>query len=299
MIIDSSDHQSKIEKYISANIGSDYQYYLAKYDKNFIKYKISDICYSPESKLFGIIKNSKISVLGKFLPLKWDTSFFNFKVGKISDIYGSKFNEKLTLLKEIKSFAKINGYKLIICRVDASDISSIHALEEIGFKWVDGMNILLNEYNKTPLEYHADQQKDVNISVVSKDEVVSSEKIKELVISFAKNGRLNNDPKFSSDQVRKFYISLFESLVKKDNTLMIITKKNENIIGFALGMKDTLLGKFLKTSIGYLWMISIDENASNKGIGRRLFQEFINEFSNNIQLIEVGTQMNNYAALNL
>ena len=299
MIIDSSIVQSKIENFISSNLGSDYQYYLTNYDKNFIKYKINDICHTSEGKLFGIVINSEISALGRLLQLQWDSSFFNFKVAKITDLYGTQFSEKFALLKEIKTFAKNEDYKLIVCRVDASDISSVHALEQLGFKWVDGMNIFLCDRNKKHFEFSPTTCGDENISVVTNGNHDFSNKIQELVLSFAKKGRLNNDPRILPSQVERFYLSLFDSLVKKDGSLMLVSKKNNKIVGFALGVEDTGLQKYLTNSLGYLWMISVDKTLAGQGVGRRLFKKFINTFSNNMELIEIGTQMNNYEALNL
>ena len=299
MIIDGSIDKCRLNKYVSSNIGSDYQHYLTKYDNNFINYKIIDFCDSSKAKLFGNIVNSEISALGRLLPLEWDSTIFNFKVAKITDLYGTRFSEKLALIKEIIVFAKNDGYKLVTCRVDAGDIFSIHALEEVGFKWVDGMNIFLCDSDEKQFESSSGSQTDENIGVLKNKDFDSLKKIKELVLTFSKKGRLHNDPRISSNQVKDFYLSLFESLVKENRPLMLVSRKNEKIVGFALGTEDTVLQKYLTSSLGYLWMISVDETFTGRGVGQRLFQAFIKKFSNKMQLIEIGTQMNNYKALNL
>ena len=80
---------------------------------------------------------------------------------------------------------------------------------------------------------------------------------------------------------------------------MLVSRKNDKIVGFALGTEDTVLKKYINTSLGYLWLIAVDDAVAGQGIGQRLLQAFLKKISNRVQLIEVGTQMNNYKALNL
>ena len=164
MVIDDSIDKYGLKKYISSNIGSDYQYYLTHYDANFIKYKINALCDTPKVRLFANIVDSEITAVGGLLHLEWDSTVFNFKVARISDLYGSGFNEKLTLINAIKDYAQNDGYKLVVCRADARDISSIHALEESGFKWVDGMNIFLCDSKKIKFGLSTASQTDEVIS---------------------------------------------------------------------------------------------------------------------------------------
>jgi ribosomal protein S18 acetylase RimI-like enzyme len=299
MIIDNSIDKYRLKKYVSSNIGSDYQYYLTHYDTNFINYKIKAFCDTPKSRLFANIVDSEITALGRLRHLEWDSTVFDFKVAKITDLYGTGFSEKLALINAIKNYAQDDDYKLVVCRVAARDISSIHALEEVGFKWVDGMNIFVCDSNKTKVRSPSTCQADEIISELKRDELDASVKINELVLTFSKNGRLHNDPRISDNLVNDFYLNLFDSLVKKDKPLMLACRKNDKIVGFAIGTEDTVLKKYINTSMGYLWLIAVDEAVTGQGVGHRLLQAFIKKFSNRMGLIEVGTQMNNYKALNL
>ena len=295
------EKDARIAEYVASHAGSDYQEYLLGCDDRFANYSVNRFCHSTDGIIFGLVTDTDVSALAKLVNLEWDTRCFGFKVAKLANLFGNQAESKATLLEEVKAYARAEGVKLLTCRVAYDDFSSLHALEEVGFRIVDAMNIFLwDSQGSTSKDQRSNVTPDgVMVSPLKKSDRSTCQALREIAMSTFRHSRLNNDPRFSIAQVRTFYERLLNSFLEKQESLILVARIDDNPAGFVLGAKDVELSEHLAHSLGYLWLVAVDESSAGRGVGQALFEVFLQCFSRQVRFIEVGTQINNYSALNL
>ena len=104
----------------------------------------SSILINNENRVIAAYKNKRIEPAGlvALSLLPWDTAHFGFKMAKICHLVADGNYEETVVLKRrllhyLLKLCKNEKFSHITCRIDIDDISSIHALEENGFKLMD------------------------------------------------------------------------------------------------------------------------------------------------------------------
>ena len=295
------EKDTRIAEHVASHAGSDYQEYLLDYDDQFVNYRVNSFCHSTDGIIFGLVTDAEVSALAKLVHLDWDTHCFGFEVAKIANFFGNQTESKATLLEEVKAYARAEGVKLLTCRVAYDDFSSLHALEEVGFRIVDAMNIFLwdSQWSTPGGQRNSVTPDGVMVSPLEKGDWNTHQAVREIAMSAFRHSRLDNDPRFSIVQVRTFYERLLNSFLEKQESLILVARIDDTAAGFILGAEDIELSEHLAYSLGYLWLVAVDEAFAGRGVGQTLFDVFMQRFSRQVRFIEVGTQINNYPALNL
>ncbi len=218
--------------------------------------------------------------------LAWDSKIFGKNVGKISSFQGeigNNFN-KLKFIEQLKDNIYNSNFELLYFRHDLEYLGFIEAFEEVGFKIEDIMNIYFGKADNFN-----------NICYVDACIIEYNEKYKTKISRIAKNSfhysRFYNDYKISNEIADSIYDKLFLSILNSPQKFIRLLKLNSEIAGFVLGERDDL-----NPEIGYLWLIGLAEKYRGKGHGDNLLRCFLKEFSKEVEVIEIGTQVNNLAA---
>lgn len=90
--------------------------------------------------------------------LPWDTKFFGFTMGKLDYLvsmggYEKSITIKRYLLSSLMAVCRREKFIHLNCRVDIEDISSLHALEENGFRIMDTMVTFAFDCRKPKISY--------------------------------------------------------------------------------------------------------------------------------------------------
>ena len=80
-------------------------------------------------------------------------------------------------------------------------------------------------------------------------------------------------------------------MINNSNNYCKVAEINGKLCGFIIGQTDVLNPKLC-----YLSLIAVSEDYSGKSIGKELFKAFIQDFGRHHELIEIGTQINNFSA---
>ncbi|MBU4467246.1 MAG: hypothetical protein KKC39_00670, partial [Candidatus Omnitrophica bacterium] len=120
-------------------------------------YFLKEISDSLDQGDHVIIAKNKKRIIGliSVAKLLWDTAHFGIKMAKINYLIAEgSYQESRMVKKELLSFAirqcKTEGIEHLSCKVDTSDYSSAHCLEEKYFKLMDTILtyiILIKSYN--------------------------------------------------------------------------------------------------------------------------------------------------------
>lgn len=200
-------------------------------------------------------------------PLKWDSTFFNLKIGKISDI------ESLPSAQEIKEYDLIYIEQLN----DKKIKKKAAALFNIDYtdKKINFLKILKKDT----------QEPDKNIKEYNSK--TANKKLIDLAIQSGVFSRFKLDSHFSDEGYKKLYIQWIKNSVKKKSADLVLVygdaRKPEGFI--------TLLFKEQLAQIG---LIAVDSEHQKKGIGKALISavEYYAK-KNNCTKLQVVTQAEN------
>ncbi len=116
---------------------------ITRYDQNeYLLNDISRILKEPRSAAFVFTGADKALGFAVLRRLGWDSGIIGRNMWQIPYLaaegcYPENVKIKIALLRTILEYAVRAGEAHISCRVDAADIASIHALEEVKFKLMD------------------------------------------------------------------------------------------------------------------------------------------------------------------
>jgi dTDP-4-amino-4,6-dideoxy-D-galactose acyltransferase len=214
--------------------------------------------------------------------LKWDSKFFNKKIGELKVV-----PEQLSGVETVVEEAKKNGFKYIICKIQQQQTALIKLLESLGFylsdigvTWaVETDKFLYKNMNKNP-----GIKKSLNIAT-EKDIPM----LKKMVKSLFLESRFYNDPFFSIEEADNLYMTWIENSVKGSVADVVFHIPNT---GFITCKKFPL-------STGEIVLIGMKKAFRGKGIGTTLIEEAIKWFKmQGVNLVTVRTQLKNLSAMN-
>ena len=168
-----------------------------------------------------------------------------------------------------------------MCRITASDPLLANALEEVGFRICDILNIYV--------------AKSVSANTEVLDHRSEASEILEHCIKGMKWGRIHQDPNIIPAMAHQFYLELTREILTQECHVTIV-RSDGRAVGFAIGVPEIETSNFLNERFGVLWLIAIDPEFQGIGLGKKLFKEFLLNFSGLCDIVEIGTQSNNKPA---
>lgn len=134
-----------------------------------------------------------------------------------------------------------------------------------------------------------------NYKFKNKDCLLADNKDEKMIKAIASksfiNDRFHNDKKISNKVAskikREWAANFFRGL--RGNQCFVI-KEKKNLLGFLISN--------VNNKKGIIDLIAVDKKYRNKGVGKKLITSMINYYRNKINVIEVGTQLNNIESLN-
>jgi RimJ/RimL family protein N-acetyltransferase len=275
---------------------NDYRYYrfpkdkLVEYLRQCIKHSIAD----DHNHLF--VASDKGIVVGmavlNFLP--WDTEHFGFSMAQIRYLmadgdYARAHSIKVRLIAFISSYCKEEGTVHISGRVDAEDISSIHALESSGFKLVD----TLVKYVFNCHKHRIYAVKDLCKVRMFKDQDLLI--LKEIArVAFTKD-RFHSDPGFDRKKADELHVKWLEDLCRGEHERIFVAERNGRPIGFLAFRLKKELEKLMGCKIGGhgLNAVSFQAKGAYPSLVKALLQDSILHYD----YLEFDTQVKNYEVL--
>ncbi len=206
----------------------------------------------------------------------WDTEILERKTAKILS-FQPKGAPK-SLAEELTSSLAKEKIEYAIFRVNASYFPTIHALEDAGFKLVDG-------YLELECEVKEGESLPTNVRKAKNEDLEQLQAI--AARSFSKT-RFYNDPLIKKSQGDKIYSEWIKnSILGKMADMVLVWEEGKSLLGFVTIRKN-----------GNLTLISVSKNAQGKGIGKLLVKAALNQFKKwGISKSTIETQMTNISAL--
>lgn len=243
--------------------------------------------------ILAYISNRPV-VLALIQEMPFETNIFGIKIKKI-DFFSviTEYQNDLEIKNSILDWAFQNIFKkevTIHSRANIIDFSTIHALESHSFKVMD-----------TLLEFYKDirghrtivlDERNINIQRYSSNMLDDLIYIAENTFNY---GRYHSDPVLH-DKAKDVYKNWTINSCSGRADEVLVAKFENQIVGFII---CNIYRDSLPIKRGVIELIAVKQECQGMGIGSRLIDASLNWFNGKVDFVEIGTQANNCAAINL
>jgi len=228
---------------------------------------------------------------------EWDSEILGFNVGNIDFLAsdGNYYNQleiKKLLIKKIFKKFKVDKIDYILCRIDSGDHTSINSLISSGFILIDG--ILTFSLNLEDIELYNDTS-NVRIRHLNPGD---EDQIKRIARESIKIGRFYSDPNISMTKAKKIYeIWAENSCNYRVADAVIVGAIDNEIAAFVTCRLDKNAKVCYDVNLGVIDLVATAKRFRKKGLAKHVIYGALKWFKeNNIDIIEVGTQISNISA---
>jgi RimJ/RimL family protein N-acetyltransferase len=246
-------------------------------------------------------------------PLDWDTEQFGFPAARLEIHASAEDREQcmadhFELLKRVLDDCRRQGVAHLIARVDAGELTTIHALEHGGFELIDGIQTfsrrLTGREHESPLPSRDRQGPDLDgpglqvacsIRLYQEADLPQIEKIARSSYIY---DRFHADYALSTskaDAVNAAWVR--NCCLGKMADAVIVAAEGDAVLGYATCKIDRDASRLLGTGCGVIGMVATSEAARNRGIAAAATHGALEWFRrNDVTVVEVGTQIRNVPA---
>jgi ribosomal protein S18 acetylase RimI-like enzyme len=248
-------------------------------------------------KYFVEFRNNELSICACLKILKWDSELLDIPTGGIEWLLFLLESPEEDVSRFLESVLNENEkLNLIYARVSADDIRTLQILEKKGFEIADISQVFTYK-EKYPRVLSDDQDK---VSFKNYVPVEDDNFIGNLASDSFKYGRFFSDTRISDNKAAILYKKMADSFLREDKNALVRIAEIDGIkAGFWIGVVDEVTSKILQSPYGYLCLIAIKPEYRGMGLGRVLINNCFNTFRGHVETIEICTQIQNIAALNL
>ncbi|MBF0384744.1 MAG: GNAT family N-acetyltransferase [Candidatus Omnitrophica bacterium] len=271
-----------------------YKTYLNKFGLNFDKIASG---YLTSHKRENVVIPSGDKAFAVLVRKAWDKRILGAETYSIEEIFIKtglpNHKEVLSdLLDNVMAFAVKKKAELLTLRVNENKSEYADIFERYGFITVDRLKTFLYEKGKNKIRnYHTT----AGFAPKGSD----YKDIVALARNSFKHSRIYRDKNIPKKRADKFYEKLAGALLKDGSNLKLIYKRENQLLGFAVGAKDDSLKGFIPGKIGFLWLITVDPKFRGQGLSAGIMSDFLSKFQDVVDLIEVNTQNDNMPAVKL
>lgn len=215
---------------------------------------------------------------------KWDSAIFNKKVGVIN------LEKYLTKIEVNELKKEVNYYDLVVVKDFTNDFKNSEIISNDLNGYIVDLNV---QFFKKVFVNDKDFVKTTN----EKNTLSSKDKLK--IISIARNSfkhsRFYNDHNIEKNIGDEIFGKWMKDSFENKNKRIIVHKSDEEVLAFLLLTINDPLQEII------IELIAVDDNATAKGIGKKLISDFEYSFSTEKYkkyYFRVGTQVNNITAMN-
>lgn len=279
---------------------SQFECYPSENKSGWIKY-IADRCKNiPLTGETTLLKNedNNSSILLEVNIGNWDFSHFGYKIAKFNNpliINECKIINAKDIIKQAVAYCRLQGVKLIISRVNGDNLTFIHSLEDIGFRYYETviwpvLNLKRNRFdfpitNEVSFINADISDMDVLMHIAKKDQY--------------KRGHFHCDEKIDRDTVNSLYAKWIKTAVESDRKIAVI-KVDGQIAGYFICQIDDTFNSYYGVKFGRFQSLALDSDYRGKGIGRKLFTETIGLLKNEgCMYIDSGYSTKNHLSARL
>lgn len=237
---------------------------------------------------------------GSLSVLDWDSEQLQRRAARIEYLvaagnYHEQFERKDSLLKFILRTAAEKGLEHLSVRVDASDVSSLHALEGNGFQTVDGiLTFGFDVANLNPTLPVGD----FDIRIAGSDDAEAAAELARSAYAF---DRFHADPEIADKYADNLHATwVRNSCLGFAADAVLVAEDNHGLLGYVTSRLQNDAKSILGGAIGVIVLVAVAKRARGRGVGKAITLASLKWFQDqNAPFVEVGTQFRNLPATRL
>jgi GNAT superfamily N-acetyltransferase len=232
--------------------------------------------------------------------LPWDSDQLGMRAARVDYLiaegaYDEQLQVKELLIEQVLLEAQDRGVWHLSARVDASDLSALHVLEDAGFITVDGILTIARD-----LATHKsiEPPQDFQIRLATPDD---TERVSDLARTAFIYDRFHADPFISTERANELHATwLRNSCTGKAADAVMLAEDRTGLLGFMTCALQRDTRKKLGRMVGTVVMAASAEGARGRGVGYATLMAAIDWFrEQGCEIVDSGTQVRNIPCLGL
>jgi len=232
--------------------------------------------------------------------LPWDSKYLGLKAARLdyliaSGSYARQYEVKRLLLTEALAQATAHGIQHISARLNASDLSGLHVLEQAGFITVDGILTFTMELANCSIT-STDGDMQTRVATTADADVAS-----DLARDAYRHDRFHSDPAITTEQADELYAAwIRNSCAGIGADSVIVAEDGQSLLGYVTCKLQSDTKAHLGKLIGTIGLVATAAQARGRGIARAATLAALRWFQQQgADIVEVGTQLRNIPASRL
>lgn len=232
--------------------------------------------------------------------LPWDSEQLGMRAARVDYLiaegnYGEQLHVKETLIEQILLEAHDRGVWHLSARIDASDLSALHALEGAGFITVDGiLTIALDLARQNSIEEPHDFQIRLATSA-------DADRVADLARTAFVYDRFHADPFITPERANELHATwLRNSCTGEAADAVVLAEDHTDLLGFITCTLQHDTRKQLGRMVGTVVMVASAEGARGRGVAYATLMAALDWFrEQGCEIVDSGTQARNIPCLGL
>jgi len=243
------------------------------------------------AELGGVVKGFAL-----MRRLKWDSEIFGFGCARVEYLvapgeYGEALRVKEALLQGILDQCRAEGIVNLHARFDLEDLSSLHALEGIGFRLI----VVLVRYYREAKVAIPRWTVSQGIRPARPGDV---EEVKAIARQAFGLNRFSRDPRFPRNRVEELYARWVEdACLGRVSDQVLVAERNGRIGGFLVYGLEEELNRDLPVKLGSFRIAAVLPAYQGQGIYSAFTETALEWFSERVDLIEGVMALTNEAII--
>lgn len=202
---------------------------------------------------------------------KYNSKIFGMKMGNILEFDFEKD------VKHLNSHIKKTDFNHLSIKIDTNSKETFNFFIKNNFYLVDTqvtykLLIKNNQFERSP---------NVRGALIE-----DTKKILEIAEQSFIIDRFHSDPNLSFNLSNKYYQQWSENLLNDEDTISYIYQIEDDVVGFSFWK--------LEGDISRLILVAVSNDYRGRGIYSKMISHFLNEYNDKIDIVLMGTQINNY-----
>ena len=238
--------------------------------------------------------------LAAWTRLVWDSQQLGVGTGRLdyliaSGDYEDQYTAKEALLRAVLEACADQGIRHLTARLHASDLSSIHLLEQHGFIAVDGILTFSFDIRDT---HWPSPPEGFEIRLFRSEDI---EQVKAIARSSFVYDRFHSDPRIPKAVADELHaVWLENSCLGVAADAVIVAAEKGRILGFVTCKIVRQTTQYLGLTIGAIVLVATAPNARGQGAAKATTYGTLDWFrEQGVDIVEVGTQLRNIPASRL
>lgn len=248
-----------------------------------------------------VVEQNHVRGFGCFRKLPWDSQQLRMTAARIDYLiaagsYNEQRSVKEMLLEELLVEAQNVGVWHMSARVDASDLSSLHVLEEAGFLTVDGLLTFALDLKEPSA---VEPTNDFEIRLATAEDAPETAALGRTAYVY---DRFHADPFIDRELADELYANwVQDSCDGKAADAVLIAEDQSGLLGFVTCKLPSDIGSNAANSRrGTIVLVASASHARGRGVGYSLTMAALEWFrQSGCETVDVGAQLSNIPAARL